>query len=582
MDFLPLKEHMEKLKENPVNIMFNGTIGSQLSLRKNKASHVISKIRKKNNNRIAAKETLLQKVSLLELPPELKNADYIYSLINQETTDRIFDYINEIFKDGTYNENLLIYGLLLLTEKLCVSDTIDVKEIISHRFFEVVEKILIYCQGKYKNDQEEHCDKYIQSIFWLMANFSYFCNENEDDIFRHQNFIGYYEFFFNFVNNEYVMVDILLLLTNLSQNSFDNCLAIYSFNQGNLFKKIMDYIGDYLNKEKESEDESEIILETIKTGCRLLTVFINHLHFAIVKNNNFNLPINFEEIEEIYFLLVNITTIDDLAGRALCFINKILKIYLTIGKFDGVLLLFTKSKEMFDEIFKYDFSDKDCEKELIYSLRIFKKVFMMANKIDSEVNVVQMNDFIQDYINLVKYIKDDHCFLTHLGDLIFQITWPTPSLKMLSLLKVMLSGNIFNNLHGTAIINQVIYVLNTSVDYRVKKSCFEILSILVKKKFYYNISTIVGLDVFLSIKNNLFISLFEINNDPELIGYCLDIIELSLMCSQSTIEINFRNNFLNKFEEIGGRDLLEKIYLHPNQELSQRAQALLNSFFVQQ
>ena len=141
-------------------------------------------LRKKNLNEFfAQKRKLKSDISnnLIQRTPNEKGDAELFSIITEKNTKRIFEYINEINNDVSFDIKKLKYGLDLLNEKLnrdIIQDNFnEINEILGNGLINAVNKIFQYSKNEIETQDKN--DEFLRIIYSILVNYSFYAAGNQ-------------------------------------------------------------------------------------------------------------------------------------------------------------------------------------------------------------------------------------------------------------------------------------------------------------------------------------------------------------------------------------------------------------------
>ena len=169
------------------------------NLSKQHEEHALS-LRKKNLNEFFAQKRKLKSDTSNNLigrtPNEKEEAEFLF-IITEKNTKRIFEYINEINNDVSFDIKKLKYGLDLLNEKLnrdIIQDNLnEINEILSNGLIHAVNKIFQYSKNEIETQDKN--DEFLHIIYSILVNYSFYATGNQLAFLLSEESMQYHLFF---------------------------------------------------------------------------------------------------------------------------------------------------------------------------------------------------------------------------------------------------------------------------------------------------------------------------------------------------------------------------------------------------
>ena len=582
------------IQMNPMSDLANNI----LSLRKKNLNETL------NKKRLAKALSSLNKssiqngphgidISQLKILPEFKTESQILLIIKPLSTSHIFEaYINEIYNNSaTYNHDKVKYGLYLLKSKLSHEEVdennINTKEILSHDFINVVKFILNYC--KKELDMKQEIDNLLFDIYFILINFSYYSNENEDNLLIEDYMLKNYHYFFIKNSSNYNIIEnIICFIGNVCTNSYKNSLII--FQQRKIIDEIIEQITSGISSNR---------MEIVCNGINMLSCCIESLN----NNTNINEQLsglinsNIDLLEQCFTLFGNLISFTSTLSGSLCGLSELLLLLFRYKKISLLIDLITNGSDIYNDLFCIDYERITCHRSQIikHVCAIFKIIFELFNESDNYMKLEDNLDNNDNRNNFMSYTQSNEyknsCFLktinyiikdlylfqnidTLLTNAYFKINEKEYILEMLCTI-VNNDSTISQFLDSS--LSETIVIMLKHKNFNIKDKMLDILTVVTSRNSFIFTSKLVNKGLLQDL-----LSLMEpeegFQNAPTLIK-CLDILGNVLSRAEWIQKINGNNVMLDKFKELGGGAVLEKQLGHPNNEVYIKAEKIYKKYF---
>ena len=521
-------------------------------------------------------------IQKLNIDPQLKEKNYINSILNSNTYDNIFIFIKEILSTQNLNEDKLKYGLFLLNEKFGGFNdedfNINYENLLQNNFKEIIFNILNY--SKNKNKKLEENEIILDLTYAILVNFSYYTalNVNQVSFLVDDNFLNLHLFFINNTSNLFVIKNILYLLYNISlgNNEFTNNIFTYNKNQ------IMISFIDYINKYEDNNLNIDIILE----------LFINYINiFSYRKNKNNKIKkqknsVNNTDVDmeknlyefkiDIISKMMNIslslikTKKGENLEKILFIITRILQKLVLDKKYEIFAKLIIDNKTNFDYLIKYllEYDYETYPNDIRYISDILNYLFKVDKNSNEEFNIysynlINIDDIMNNLISKASISKEK--YTSKIIKVFYYLV------KNENYLKEILKNFKFE-------LFEIIFKYINSPNYEVRQKILKITEILVLKRDIKLTNLLLKKNLLEYIKLAIDPATTCANNAKSILS-SLNIIDNYLSMGEMLVKLNGINPTLVSFENIGGKELLERLSQSPNETIENKASYLINLYF---
>lgn len=549
-------KNFEKLTKNPSKREFNLTRQHEvysLSLRKKNIIEYIS---------------LKRKAILSDMKLKSDENEELLSIITQSDTKEIFTLIKEIL-NTSYNESNVKRGLYLLREKLTNQfvneQSININEIIENGFVEIV--LRIFELSKKEIETNDNNDSLLYEIYFILINFSYYANKDQNAFFVTKQFMMYHSFFLKFSSNDKLIENILFLFANYANENpkeiFDNK------NNEDFTNTIIDIATSAISHNK---------IDILMSINDLLNAYI-HSIYSFAKKVNFSVELNLNFIISSLSIAHNLLNIQSLFNTAIYCIAKAMKLLIKVNLSSALLAYIVKNKDIFTILLSVDYmSLSTTGNPLIAFASIISSVFVAESEQTPPVveDNIQMTDRL--YGSIFDYLIEELFIIDFLNCRFNEKYSPRVKYKLIkSVNSIILIERFIKNVLENELTISIMNSINSS-NYLIRRASLDFVLSMSKYKMF-------SIGAFF-VKKGLLIKLISLIDpestmcpDVELILICLDIIENVLNKGEWIAKINGRNSFVDKFEIIGGRNAIEKLLGHPNKRVYLKAEELESCFF---
>ena len=550
-------KNIEKISQNPPIREFDLTRQHEayfLSLRKKNITEYISLKRKANMS------------DIIKLKCEINPG--VLNIITQSDTKEIFTLIKEIF-NSSYNESNVKRGLHLLREKLTNQlvdeKTINTYEIIENGFIDIV--LRIFDLSKKEIETEDNNDSLLYEIYFILINFSYYANKEQNAFFITRQFMLYHSFFLKYSSNDKLIGNIIFLFANYanenSKEIFDN-------------KNNEDFTNSIIDIATSAIAHNKIdILISIND---LLNAYIFSI-YSHAKTFKFNVELNLKFIISSLSIVHNLLNIQSLFDTAIYCVSKTMKLLIKENLSSALLTYISNHKDLFSTLLSVDYmSSSSKANALVAFSSIISSIFVAESVQLPPVaeNNVQMMDRI--YLSIVEYLIEELFIIDFFNSRFKENFSSRVKCKIIKAVRdLTLIERFINNVIENEITTSIINSVNCS-NYSIRRASLDFLLSISKFKMFS-----IGASL---IKRGLLIKMISLIDpessmcpDAEIILTCLEIITNILNKGEWIEKINGKNSFVEKFEIIGGRNAIEKLLGHPNKRVYLRAEEFESCFF---
>ena len=565
----------EVYKQKQINLNENKQ-NYKLNLRKKTINKIIEKKRLQINSEedleFSKKPAKLGNIDLtnLNIPEEYKFSNKIREIIHKISNEEIFNFINEIYNLENYNGDKLIYGLSLLNYKLDKEDKsyIVLDDILKRNFSEIIEKLLKFSKKEIQTNDED--DKLLDLTYCILINFSFHGNKDECEFLIKEQFLEYHYFFLEKSSNDEIINNIIIFLNNLCITSQYFANLIFSYKEEIFLKLLNDYIISSLNTKKTS---------LLKQIVDLYDSYLKNWKGPMEDSNEFPVNISIcENLFKIFCELINIDATFEKSVWGLGFLHKILYKYNHLNELSE-MILFQEAHLLYFSItgFEYDqpsYNENDDSPliNLIPACQIIKYLFKTYNDIEDS-NVKRLLSEKIEFVMKKCFILDifENLFKEGLSSLIAKTI-------LITIRYIALNDNYYMMiLENKSLIQRIINFVYHE-DYKLRKKALKILKILSEHSALQLNSTLMKLGIFPALIKG--INPYNIiTYDVEILLPSLDII-LNILKNGEILSFIGRNNYLYNFENLGGKEILEKLLGNPNDEVYKKTEFIIDTFFA--
>ena len=537
------KDKIKLLKndEEANNNMFNLRIENKLSLRKKTINNILYNkrilgINSSDNNNTLKFKLKYDHTNIKFGLDELNNK---YKLdFNDNEDELIITLASKYLKSENIND--IKYGIFLTQKFIKRNIYKDLTDYINLLF--IYE--LLHIIDKINEDKE-----IIFNILDIIVSYSFINSDiNLSTILLSPNSYKIWEICFNLQNFE-IFYALICIFNNIIQNNqIGSCNLIRSnFLQNNIFNF---YLNESIFSKKDNEDKSDIFFHIIKDG---ITLFCNLL---LVSTNNLDV-VTKEEValakQKIINILIFYSNSNNYENHYKCIYT------ISLALEEGSITVEHIDKNNFIEnilINKKFFDEKDL---LFFLTKIFGNYIAYKLIIQNNV-IVEIINFEANYMKI--------CHDSSKRKYIF---WT------LSNILISTNKNYEKIFEIDGLLIQIFECLKNSYSFSELKEIlyfFGVLLSFVNNIYFLEIEKNHLMDILLYLCKNKF------ENRVDLLNLCFQIFEIYLKFGKLLSE-NFqgRNLIKEKFDKLGGNDLLQKYINYPEESLVKEINNIYQNYY---
>lgn len=543
MDSKKIFEERNKLYENNDKDLMdssNQRIENKLSLRKQKVNDIIQKKRllgynlAKNNNEIKSKWKLLYNLSKLEFPKDSGEKYNLYFNDDEEMLSTSLKYINS---DNVIDVK---YSIVLIQMFINKHINNELNNYINLMFISDLFRLI----EKFQKSKE-----IIFNILYILIHYSYDTNDkNLSTILLSPKAYKIWELCFNLQDYD-ILYGIICVLNNIIlNNQIGGCNLIRStlvlINLYNFF------LNQTIITQMNINDKKNVMYDIINNGvslfCNLLVVSMDRLD-----------RLTSEEIYTCKQKIINVVITYCDINNFESYQNCIYSIYSSVKK----------EMRLFDELEKSNFIQSllykkkffDILKIRLYANKIFGNFIAYKNKIDHNL-LVDILNFENEYLNVC-----------NLGSYRKEIFWVLSNMLTLD---ETISNEICNN---EEFLSKITYCYNYAFNYSEINELSYFFTLLLYK---------ININNFMKVQKY---KLFEIafghaknTLEDNLEGLILVFRLLEVIFEFGKCMMKYydgRNMVLDKFNTLGGKELLDKYLNNQNDKLGELLNKILEEYY---
>ena len=552
-----------KERINNYNKIRKNKMNNQLYNKINNISTKSDKISAENN----AKNNL--NIFNLNIQTELKNENYIKTIINKDNIEQIIGFITNTNLDIDY----IKYGLYLLNEKINLGLIKDINMINNYNFKEIFFSLLNFA----KNESTKlNFDSIIVKLIYDFINNYINISKNLDSSYLlNAPFFDFHLYFLDYISDISVIKNILKFIHLIVINNDSKLIyKMLEYNDLSFFNKLIEIIND----NQQNHEICEIILQLFIKYINLFTDFkkIKSTKSKEIEMKDNTFDYNNQILETIYNI-ASILLFNKHFDSSLYLISHIIKILYKSKQFDLVEALLTNKNNsvMLNFILEKNYSD--CTNNIIYLTQIFKyviKLGMENNNIKELIEEVDnnlsennniLNIFIDLLLNKNLKLKEKIC------------------LCLIDILNTIIKSELYiNNISESEKydIYKIIIEYIKSSNYKIRKKSMKILEkIITAKKDYIQADYLIKNKILFFIKQAIDPSLTYCT-DEKIILMALNVIHNFLSLGDSMKTLNGVNTVLIELENIGGKEMLDKLLSNKSEIVFSYASHLLDKYFI--
>ena len=552
-----------KERINNYNKIRKNKMNNQLFNKINNISTKSDKISAENN----AKNDL--NIFNLNIQTELKNENYIKTIINQDNIEQIIGFITNTSLDIDY----IKYGLYLLNEKINLGLIKDINMINNYNFKEIFFSLLNFA----KNESTKlNFDSIIVKLIYDFINNYINISKNLDTSYLlNAPFLDFHLYFLDYISDISVIKNILKFIHLIVINN--DCKLIckmLEYNDLSFFNKLIEIIND----NQQNHEICEIILQLFIKYINLFTDFkkIKSTKSKEIEMKDNTFDYNNQILETIYNI-ASILLFNKHFDSSLYLISNIIKILYKSKQFDLIEALLTNKNNsvMLNFILEKNYSD--CTNNIIYLTQIFKYVIKLGiennnikeliEEVDNNLN--ENNNILSIFIDLLLNknlkLKEKIC------------------LCLIDILNTIIKSDLYiNNISESEKydIYKIIIEYIKSSNYKIRKKSMKILEkIITAKNDYIQADYLIKNKILFFIKQAIDPSVTYCT-DEKIILMALNVIDNFLSLGDSMKTLNGVNTVLIELENIGGKEMLDSLLSNKSELVFSYASHLLDKYFI--
>ena len=537
-----------------------------------------------NNKNTKSDKNYMIDISSFFIKEELKKKEVIEAIISEKNFNKIFEYINEIYKELNFNIDNLKYGLFLLNEKLLkytkdedenCDDDINSKimdELIKLNINDIILKLLKFSMNEI--NKKDNDDLILNLAYQILVNYSYLANENQLMFLVNNEMLYFHLFFLKYSSEEQNLLNIMRMFYNICLDDNMNLNNIFTYNNNELINILNEYISSGIKTKKNYLVE------------KILDIYYGYLHFIKLnltqkeKEEEKKEYINLKILEEIYLMTLQSIFMNNksIYSHSIYIIGTIYKILFKSNNIDTLsdfILKYDNTKSMVAYILDYDY-EKSGE-----DINDFCKILCYIIKCESYAKNLKTKKNLEDFINDINgnNINGDEIILVIVS--LFQRNYTSKiTSKLINVLIAFCDSETYHTALFENLSNPVLMLINNinCREYKIRKKVLIALEKLTEKHELKINNELVRLQIFNELKNIVDPD-SSYCGDKDIIIISLNIIYHLLVVGGIIKSLGGKNVILETFEYYGGKEMMEKLLNHKNKEIYDRALNIINEFF---
>ena len=552
-----------KERINNYNKIRKNKMNNQLFNKINNISTKSDKISAENN----AKNDL--NIFNLNIQTELKNENYIKTIINKDNIEQIIGFITNTNLDIDY----IKYGLYLLNEKINLGLIKDINMINNYNFKEIFFSLLNFA----KNESTKlNFDSIIVKLIYDFINNYINISKNLDSSYLlNAPFFDFHLYFLDYISDITVIKNILKFIHLIVINNDSKLICkMFEYNDLSFFNKLIEIIND----NQQNHEICEIILQLFIKYINLFTDFkkINSSKSKEIEMKDNTFDYNNQILETIYNIS-SILLFNKHFDSSLYLISNIIKILYKSKNFDVLENLMTNKNSILMMNFLLEKDYSDCTGNLVYMSQIMKYIIKFGCE---KNNVKELIDEVDNNLNENKNILS--IFIDLLVNNNFKIKEKI-CLSLIDIINIIIKKELYINAISESEkynIYKIIIEYLKSSNYKIRKKTMEILEkIIVSKKDYIQADYLIKNKILYFIKQAIDPSVTYCC-DEKLILMALNVIDNLLSLGDMMKNLNGVNTVLIELENIGGKEMLDNLLSDKSELVFSYASHLLDKYFI--
>ena len=541
-------------------------------IRKNKVNKVLynkntdNKEENTNNNLAENLDTNGLIISNLNIKEELKNENYINSLLNDDNVDNIMEFVNI-----NLNIDYIEYGLYLLNEKINLNN--DINYLNKYKLEELFFSLLNY--SKNESTKLNFNPIILKLIYNLLINYAKIAKNIDISYLCNEQFFNLHLYFLDYISDLSVTKIILEFIKEIALNDKNKLICkIFEYNEKAFFNKLIEMINDNQN----NYEICEIILQLFICYINIFNNFnkIKSKKSIEIEMKDNTIYYNNQIIENIYNISI-ILLLNKHFDKSLYLISNIIKIIYksnNIEIFDNIITN-KNNVLMLEFILQKDYSD--CQNNIIYTADIFKYIIKFGWNNNNKVKEIiqEVDNYFNKNNNILK------TFIHLLLNKNLKLKEKT-ILKLIAAIYIIIKKEVYNNKISEDEkynIYKIILDYIKSSNYKIRKKTMKILEkMIIVKKDYIQADYLVKNKILSLIKQAIDPSITYCS-DEKIILMALNVIDNLLSLGDSIKALNGVNTVLIEFENIGGKEMLDNLLSNRSELVFNYSSHLIDKYF---
>ena len=519
-----------------------------------------------NNNLAENLDTNGLIISNLNIKEELKNENYINSLLNDDNVDNIMEFVNI-----NLNIDYIEYGLYLLNEKINLNN--DINYLNKYKLEELFFSLLNY--SKNESTKLNFNPIILKLIYNLLINYAKIAKNIDISYLCNEQFFNLHLYFLDYISDLSVTKIILEFIKEIALNDKNKLICkIFEYNEKAFFNKLIEMINDNQN----NYEICEIILQLFICYINIFNNFnkIKSKKSIEIEMKDNTIYYNNQIIENIYNISI-ILLLNKHFDKSLYLISNIIKIIYksnNIEIFDNIITN-KNNVLMLEFILQKDYSD--CQNNIIYTADIFKYIIKFGWNNNNKVKEIiqEVDNYFNKNNNILK------TFIHLLLNKNLKLKEKT-ILKLIAAIYIIIKKEVYNNKISEDEkynIYKIILDYIKSSNYKIRKKTMKILEkMIIVKKDYIQADYLVKNKILSLIKQAIDPSITYCS-DEKIILMALNVIDNLLSLGDSIKALNGVNTVLIEFENIGGKEMLDNLLSNRSELVFNYSSHLIDKYF---
>ena len=519
-----------------------------------------------NNNLAENLDTNGLIISNLNIKEELKNENYINSLLNDDNVDNIMEFVNI-----NLNIDYIEYGLYLLNEKINLNN--DINYLNKYKLEELFFSLLNY--SKNESTKLNFNPIILKLIYNLLINYAKIAKNIDISYLCNEQFFNLHLYFLDYISDLSVTKIILEFIKEIALNDKNKLICkIFEYNEKAFFNKLIEMINDNQN----NSEICEIILQLFIYYINIFNNFnkIKSKKSIEIEMKDNTIYYNNQIIENIYNISI-ILLLNKHFDKSLYLISNIIKIIYksnNIEIFDNIITN-KNNVLMLEFILQKDYSD--CQNNIIYTADIFKYIIKFGWNNNNKVKEIiqEVDNYFNKNNNILK------TFIHLLLNKNLKLKEKT-ILKLIAAIYIIIKKEVYNNKISEDEkynIYKIILDYIKSSNYKIRKKTMKILEkMIIVKKDYIQADYLVKNKILSLIKQAIDPSITYCS-DEKIILMALNVIDNLLSLGDSIKALNGVNTVLIEFENIGGKEMLDNLLSNRSELVFNYSSHLIDKYF---